>query len=92
MGGEGSMSAMRTSLKNNNSLLKKKSRSFFDRSTNRLKSKYKQHLKNYPKLSEDELLIFRKKLKQEKRINDIKQILILLILITAMIIGLIYLL
>ena len=53
MGGEGSMSAMRTSLKNNNGLLKKKSRSFFDRNTNRLKSKYKQHLKNYPKLSED---------------------------------------
>jgi len=92
MGGEGSISAMRTSLKNNNRLLKKRSRSFFDRNTNKLKGKYKQHLKNYPELSEEELLIFREKLKHEKRINDIKQVSILLILVAAMIIGSIYLL
>jgi len=86
------MSAMRTSLKNNNSLLKKKSHNFFDRNTNKFKVKYKRRLKDYPKLSEEELLIFRKKLEHEKRINDIKQISILLILIGGIIIGLLFLL
>jgi len=90
MGGEGSSFAMISSLKNNNSLLKKKSRGFFKKKAIRHKSKYKKHLKDYPKLSEEELLIFRRKLKREKRINDIKQISILLILTTGMIIGLIY--
>ena len=90
MGGEGSMSAMRISLRNNNSLLRKKSRDFFNKNTAKIKVKYKQHLKNYPKLSEKELLIFRAKLKREKRINDIKQISVLLIFSIGMIISLIY--
>ena len=84
MGGEGSISAMRTSLKNNNSLLKKKSRDYFQNKTY-YKNKYKQKLKSQPNLSEKELFEFRKKLKLERRKNDIKRFVLLIILTVEMI-------
>lgn len=79
------MSAMITSLKNNNGLLRKRSKDFFNRKSTKLKRKYKKHLRISPELSEKELLNLRKKLKLERKINDIKQLIILSFIICGII-------
>jgi len=88
MGGEGSTFAMITSLKNNNKLLK--GYSYFKKAKNQHLSKYRQHLKEFPKLSKEELLEFRRKYEKQKRLRDIKKIILISVLGLVFIIILVY--
>lgn len=90
MGGEGSMAHMVTTLKNNNNLLSKRSHSFFKSSTENYKGHYKLRLKQFPKMTDEEILVLRKKLKREKRITDFKQVFILIMLVTLVSLGISY--
>lgn len=90
MGGGGSMAHMVSSLKSNNKLLHKRSRSFYNSNTQKYKANYKLGLKQFPKMSEQETLVFRKKLKRERKINDIKQMLLLGFIIVFVTIGVTY--
>ena len=82
--------SMLLTLKTSNKSLKGSSRSIFKSSKQNYKGHYKSGLKEFPKMSEEEILLFRKQLRREKRITDIKQIVILLLAIGVVVIGISY--
>lgn len=87
MAGEGSISAMRVSLKNNNNLLSKASHSFFEKKNRRFKTSYKKSLKKFPQLSSAELSDLRLKLKKQRFKSDLIQVTILILIIVSGIVS-----
>ncbi|MEN8125418.1 MAG: hypothetical protein ABFR32_09845 [Bacteroidota bacterium] len=85
MGGEGSILHMITSLRNNRSLLRKKSMFKKDRSFLSVKKEYYKASKGKiasKKLSKEELLLIRKKVIKKRRRENIKSLIILFVIIT----------
>ena len=88
MGGEGTMLAMIKTLRSNKEL--KRSNSYFKKSREYHKTKYRQHLKEFPKLSKEELLEFRRKYEKQKKLRDIKRIILISVLGLVFIFILVY--
>jgi hypothetical protein len=86
MGGEGAMMAANQSLKSNRNMMakrKEKSFSFVTNSTE--KTEY-----NLPKITEQKILILRKKLQQEQKLRRTKQVVVLSVVMLILIGTLIY--
>ncbi|SFI80811.1 hypothetical protein [Olleya namhaensis] len=86
MGGEGAMMAANQSLKSNRSMMakrKEKSFSFVTNSTE--KTEY-----NLPKITEQKILMLRKKLQQEQKLRRTKQVVVLSVVMLILIGTLIY--
>jgi len=87
MGGEGHISAMITSLKNNRRRGIKKSK--FDKSKDFQKIDTSRELKDFPKLPVEQMVAYKQKLKKRKIKSDIKTI-VLPLFITAVIFLVVY--
>lgn len=84
MGGEGSIAAMISSLKNNSKLLSKRP-SYFDRGKKIPKSKQNGHFADVlPRMSEAERVQFVEELKKARRSHDIKRMALLVSLVLLM--------
>ncbi|WP_281846850.1 hypothetical protein [Olleya namhaensis] len=86
MGGEGAMMAANQSLKSNRSMMakrKEKSFSFVTNSTE--KTEY-----NLPKITDQKILMLRKKLQQEQKLRRTKQVVVLSVVMLILIGTLIY--
>ena len=86
MGGEGAMMAANQSLKSNRNMMakrKEKSFSFVTNSTE--KTEY-----NLPKITEQKILMLRKKLQQEQKLRRTKQVVVLSVVMLILIGTLIY--
>ncbi|MGC6432321.1 MAG: hypothetical protein ACON5F_14850 [Jejuia sp.] len=77
MGGEGSMMAANQSLKNNRAQLKRKGKGALEGSYAGIE------LKEFPEASEEQILEIREKIQQENRRSRIRQLVFLVIFITA---------
>ncbi|WP_406682959.1 hypothetical protein N1F78_09705 [Seonamhaeicola sp. MEBiC1930] len=86
MGGEGSAMAANTSLKNNRSMLKKR------KGKSSLGVSYAGvELKEFPNVTEDQLIEIKEKLQKQNRRTKGKQVILFIILLVALILGFLYL-
>jgi len=79
MGGEGSISAMMSSLKNNKNLKGKRVNLFERLKGYRYKIKNKRKLTEPPHFTQEQMIAFKDKLKHKRKVNDIKKVLFFII-------------